>query len=227
MFVSLLRNRPVKLVVFGVGILADLAQYYFEHDSPLEVAGFTADKSYVNGTTYNGLPLVPFENVDKHFPPEQYSMFVAVGYANGNRTREEKCHAAKDRGYELASYISSRSVNMSEHCGSNCFILENVVLQPFVSIADGVIVWSGAVVSHHSTIDGFCYLSPNVTISGTCQIGRRVFVGAGAVLRDGTRVSEDIVIGMGSVVTADLSDRGIFRGNPARFSQAISQDTKI
>lgn len=214
----------MKLVIFGVGILAELAQYYFEIDSPYEVAGFTLDKDYIEGSTYNGLPLVPFEEVDKHFPPDQYSMFVAVGYTNGNRTREERCRTAQKRGYKLATYISSQAVDMSESCGSNCFVLENVALQPFVTMGDGVIVWSGAVVSHHSNIDDFCYLSPNVTISGSCHIGRRVFVGAGAVLRDKTTVSEDIIVGMGSVVTADLTDRGIFKGNPARFHQALSPD---
>ena len=217
----------MKLVIFGVGILADLAQYYFEHDSRYEVVGFTVDKSYANGTTHKGLPLVPFEHVDEHFPPEQHSMFVAVGYASGNRTREEKCQAAQARDYHLVSYVSSQAVNNSEYYGANCFILENVVLQAFVSLGDGVIVWPGTVVSHHSTIDSFCYLSPNVTISGICEIGRRVFVGAGAALRDGTSVAEDIVVGMGSVVTADLTDRGIYWGNPAKFSKPISQDTKI
>ena len=217
----------MKLVVFGVGILAELARHYFEHDSPYKVAGFTVDKRYIKGNTYDGLPLIPFEEVDKHYPPDQHNMFVAVGYANGNRTREEKCRAAQDRGYELATYVSSKAIDMSESRGSNCLILESVVLQAFVTLGDGVIAWPGTIVSHHSKVDDFCYLSPNVTISGSCHLGRRVFVGAGAVLRDETTMSEDIIIGMGSVVTENLVDRGIFKGNPARFYEALSRSTKI
>lgn len=217
----------MKLVLFGIGTLADLALHYFEHDSPHEVVGFTVDKPYVDGPAYGGLPLVPFEEVERHFPPDRHGMFVALGYAGVNRAREDKCRDARERGYELVTYVSPRAVSLGESPGTNCFIFETAVIQPFASIGDGVIIWPGTVVSHHSTIEDFCYLSPNATISGECHLGRRVFVGAGAVLRDRTTVAANIVVGAGSVVTANLSDEGIYRGNPAKFFKPIDPDSRI
>ncbi len=81
------------------------------------------DKRYITGSAYDGLPLVSFEKVDKPFPPNQHNVFVAVGYANGNRTREEKCRAAQDRGYELTTYVSSKVIDI-RGCRKICWIVK-------------------------------------------------------------------------------------------------------
>src|SRR5436309_151954 len=68
-----------KLVIFGAGAFADLAHYYFSHDSDYAVVAFTVDAAYLSESSFKGLPLVPFEDVQRHFPPGDHDLFVAVG----------------------------------------------------------------------------------------------------------------------------------------------------
>ena len=55
------------IVVFGVGQWAQLAHFYFTHDSPHDVVGFTVDREYLGKPAFQGLPAVPFEDVEQHY----------------------------------------------------------------------------------------------------------------------------------------------------------------
>lgn len=101
------------LVIFGTGDIAQLAHYYFSHDSDYEVVAFTVDAAYVKEPTFLNLPVVPFESVAQSHAPDSHHMFIAVSYAKLNRVRKEKYLAARELGYPLASYVSSTSVAWS------------------------------------------------------------------------------------------------------------------
>ena len=69
-----------KIIIFGTSQLASLAHFYFEHDSPHEVVAFTVDKNYITDDNYRGLPVVPFEEIEKFFPPSEYKMFLPISF---------------------------------------------------------------------------------------------------------------------------------------------------
>jgi sugar O-acyltransferase (sialic acid O-acetyltransferase NeuD family) len=76
-------------------------------------------------------------------------------------------------------------------------------------------------VSHDCRIGDFVTLSPRVSCLGNVHIGDGVFVGAGAVIRNGApgrplRIGEGAVIGMGAVVVGDVPAGATVMGNPAR-----------
>jgi maltose O-acetyltransferase len=48
------------------------------------------------------------------------------------------------------------------------------------------------------------------------QIGRRVFIGARAVILPGVTIGDDAIVGAGSVVTRDVEPGMLAAGNPAR-----------
>src|SRR5687767_9091833 len=142
-----------QLVIFGSAEIADLALYYFNNDSNYRVVAFTVDDSYVDGERLHGLPLVPFSKVTKLFPPAENDMHVALSYSRLNRLRQEKYEQAKAAGYELASYVCSKSVTWPDVAiGDNCLILENQTIQPTVRIGNNVMIWSGNHLGHGSHI---------------------------------------------------------------------------
>jgi sugar O-acyltransferase (sialic acid O-acetyltransferase NeuD family) len=192
------------MVIFGIGELAQLARYYFEHDSNRTVAGFTADEFYVRSSEFQGLPLVSFDRVHEKFPPSEFDLFVAIGYDSLNASRAEKCATAVTRGYALASYVSTRaSVWPDLIVGANCFIMEDNTIQPFVKIGDGVIVWCGSTISHHVEIGDYSFIAAEVTISGGVKIGSHSFVGVNATLREHVTIGRDCIVGAGALILGD------------------------
>src|SRR5690348_7227958 len=97
-----------KLVVFGTRETAEVVSFYFDHDSPHQVVAFTVDGAYLDCSSFMGRPVVPFEDLARHYPPDEHGMFVAVTYQKVNQVRAQKFAEAKAKGYRLASYISSK-----------------------------------------------------------------------------------------------------------------------
>ncbi len=200
-----------QLVLFGAGDIADVAWFYFTHDSPHEVVAFTVDREYLTQDELHGVPVVPFEECADRYPPDQHDMFVALSYAKRNQVRAEKCAAAKAAGYRLVSYVSSRATTWPDlTVGENCFILEDNTVQPYVVIGDGVTLWSGNHIGHHSTIGDHCFVTSHVVVSGGVVIGERCFIGVNATLRDHITIGASNIIGAGALILGDTADRAVY-----------------
>lgn len=200
-----------NLVIFGTGDIAELAFFYFSRDSQFKPVAFTVDRAFITDDTFNGLPLIPFDEIEKHFPPDSHSMFIALSYAQLNRLRRTKCDEAMAKGYELATYVSSKaSVWSVDQIGYNGFILENVVVQPFARIANNVTIWSGTHVGHHTTIQDDCFITSHVVISGGVDVGKGSFLGVNATIRDHIKIGERCVIGAGAWISGSIEDEGVY-----------------
>lgn len=196
-----------KIIIFGTGEYAELAHYYFTHDSQYEVVAFTADDQYVNSDSFLGLPLVSATEVSKKYPPNLYKAHVALSYRKLNKIREEKYFFMKNMGYELVSYVCSKSVVWSDlNIGDNCFVLENQTIQPTVSIGNNVMIWSGNHLGHNCSISDHTYISSHVCISGHVKIGQRCFLGVNSTVADFVNIGDDCFVGMSAGVTKNLND---------------------
>lgn len=202
-----------ELIIFGSADIAQLAYYYFSHDSDYKVAAFTVDQEFMKSHEFCGLPVVPFEELVNIYPPERYYLFIALSYSKLNQIRKEKYLIANSLGYRLASYISSRATILNDfQIGDNCFILEDNTIQPFVTIGHNVTLWSGNHIGHHSTIQDHCFLASHIVVSGGVEIGEACFIGVNATLRDHIKIGEKCVIGAGALILSDTESGGVYIG---------------
>src|SRR5262249_49489807 len=154
-----------RVVVFGTSQWADLALLYLTHDSPHQVVGFTVDAGYVTDSTFRGLPVCAFEEIEKVHPPHDAALFLPISFKRSNHLRAERFAQAKEKGYELISYVSSKATTFPGFtCGENCFILEDNTIQPFVEIGADVVMWSGNHIGHHTTIGNHVMITSHVVI---------------------------------------------------------------
>jgi sugar O-acyltransferase (sialic acid O-acetyltransferase NeuD family) len=207
----------MKVVIFGNKKLASLAWYVLTHDSPHEVVGFTVDGAYLAENTLHGLPVVAFEQVEAHFPPESIAMIAPLGARNLSRLREEKHRSGKAKGYRFISYVSSRAVTWPDlSMGENCMLYEASIVQPFARLGDGVTLRAGANVSHHVKIGDNCFFAGDACIGGAVNIGERCFLGLNSTVRNGVTIAARCFIAAGAVVTADTKENGLYVGVPAK-----------
>lgn len=193
------------LVIFGAAEMAALARFYFENDTGLRVAAFTVDDDHVDRNDFEGLPLVPWSETTRRFPPGEFEMHVALSYRGLNKLRQEKYLLAKAAGYNLQSYVCSKSVTWPDLAvGDNCFILENQTIQPTCRIGNNVMLWSGNHIGHGTSIADHTYLASHVVLSGHCKIGMRCFFGVNATVRDFITVGDDSFIAMDASVVHDV-----------------------
>jgi FlaA1/EpsC-like NDP-sugar epimerase len=79
-----------RLLIYGNGQMAEFAWARFRRDPRHSVVGFAVDRSLLGEGELCGLPVIPFEEVERHFPPSAVRMFVAVGPVRNNHIRADR-----------------------------------------------------------------------------------------------------------------------------------------
>lgn len=219
-------SKEHKLVIFGDGEFAEIAYEYFQYDSLFDVVSFTVERSFMKRKDFFSLPIVEFEELEKHYNPAQHGIFVAVPSTQLNRIRTRIYKEAKRKGFTPVSYISTKAfVWRNVQLGENCFVFENNVLQLDVKIGNNVILWSGNHIGHRTTIGDNCFISSHVVISGNVKVGRNCYFGVNSTIRDYLNIADDSVIGAGAVVIKDTEPGKVYVGNPARPMEKSSFQT--
>jgi len=218
-----------KVIIFGLMDFASLAHFYLKHDSEHEVVAFTVTKEFLpKEHTFEGLPVVPFEDVESLYEPDEFRFFAPMSHRKMNAVREGIYLTAKRKGYSFISYISSKATTFPEaQIGENCFILEDNTIQPFTTIGNNVMMWSGNHIGHHGTIKDHVLFTSHVVLSGHCVVESYCFFGVNATIRDALHIEEGTLVGMGACVTKSTEAWGIYTGNPAKKAAASSRDLKF
>lgn len=214
-----------KLVVYGTGLVAEVAAFYFRHDTDYEVVAYSNAAEFLTEETKDGLPVVAFEEVENRYPPDQHDIFIAVGYNKTNQVRQARFGEAKAKGYRGATYISPRATYYGTPVGENCMIMENNVIQPFVTIEDDVFLWSGNHIGHHSTVRAHAFISSHVVVSGNCVVGENCFLGVNSTLRDNITLGRFVVVAAGALVMKDCPERTLVKA--ARSTSAVVEQDLI
>jgi sugar O-acyltransferase (sialic acid O-acetyltransferase NeuD family) len=110
----------------------------------------------------------------------------------------------------------------------------NVIHSKFINIGIGSIICAGSIltcninigrhshlnlkttIGHDCDINDYFTSAPNASISGNCKIGKHVYFGTASMIKQGLSIADYVTIGMGAVVTKNISNSGIFIGNPAK-----------
>ncbi len=116
--------------------------------------------------------------------------------------------------------------------GDNCFIGPFVEIQKDVTIGNNTRIQSHAFICELVTIGNDCFISHGAMfindvfrVGGpargkkelweSTKIGNNVSIGTNATILP-VKICDNVVVGAGSVVTKDITEPGIYAGNPAR-----------
>ncbi|MDH1532358.1 NeuD/PglB/VioB family sugar acetyltransferase [Acinetobacter johnsonii] len=148
--------------------------------------------------------------------------FVQIAIAN-SRVRENIAHRVEADGIGLWSISANNVILMDE-----VQIAEGSALSPFVSITSNIKIGKCfhanlySYVEHDCVIGDFVTFAPGVKCNGNIHIHDHAYIGAGAMIKQGTPdqpliIGEGAVVGMGAVVTKSVPAGATVVGNPARI----------
>jgi len=141
--------------------------------------------------------------------------------------------SASDIREKLATRCAQESIPLFQTRAQNAVIMDNVVLgegailSPFVTLTSNIRIGRCfhanlySYVEHDCTIGDFVTFAPGVQCNGNVIIEDHAYIGAGAIIKQGTpgrplTIGRHAVVGMGAIVTRDVPAFATVVGNPAR-----------
>jgi len=193
----------MNLLIFGTGKIAEAVTVLLENDDKYCISAYICDDDFVSSETFLGKPVVALSKFEGKFKPDNYKIFVAVGYQDMNQLRTSKYKYFRKLGFSFASYISP-SLKTNSSIGENTIIMDGANIQPCTEFGNNVFVWGGAMVGHHSIIEDNCWLTGGCMIGGSTKIGQSTFVGLGAMIGHAIVIGEKCMLGAGTLTCKSL-----------------------
>ena len=176
------------------------------------------DDSLVAETIINSYRAMNYAAFKAH-PAIQKQVLIAIA---NSQVREKISIQLEQDAIELWSVQADNAVLMDE-----VEIAAGVALSPFVSITSNIKIGKCfhanlySYVEHDCVIGDFVTFAPGVQCNGNIHIHDHAYIGAGAVIKQGTPdqpliIGRGAVVGMGAVVTKSVPAGVTVVGNPAR-----------
>ncbi|MCS6627373.1 acetyltransferase [Roseibacterium beibuensis] len=198
----------MKLAIYGSGGFGrELVQSALEAVGPSGQVVFVSDDVTQVGQTVCGLPVIGPDQLD-------CPAVIAVGDPAVRREIAERVSAG-----ELAALTHRRGPDVV--VGEGAVFCDFTVVTASATIGRHFQCNIYSYVAHDCVIGDFVTFAPKVCCNGNVHIEDDVYVGTGAILRQGAagkplRIGKGAVIGMGAVVTRDVPPGATVIGNPAK-----------
>ena len=152
--------------------------------------------------------------------PAAHKLFtIAIASSRLRQAMDERFVAAGCRPVSIAAptFISYDDVSI----GEGALISDHVLLTSNIRIGRQFQANYFSQVSHDCVIGDYVTLGPRVTCNGNVRIEDHAYIGAGAIIRQGTKERPTVIgahatVGMGAVVVRDVDPGTTVVGNPAR-----------
>ncbi|NIV38183.1 MAG: transferase [Anaerolineae bacterium] len=210
-----------EIAIYGAGGFARevawLVQACNEGTERFRVVCFIDDNVATHGSALNEIPVVGLAEARERFPQA-----AVVGGIGTPKIRQRVMEKAATAGFGSHTIIHPR-VERSRwiEIGEGAVICAGNILTTNIVLGRHVQINLDCTIGHDVVMGDYTTLAPGAHISGCVRFGRRVYVGTGAVIINGTQeepimIGDDVVIGAGACVVKSVPAGLTVVGVPAK-----------
>lgn len=206
-----------KVVLYGIGPLAETAYYLYKCIKKTEVVAFMADDQFVSAETKFGLPILK-SSLLKNNPNivEDCKFLLCIGYKS-MRNRKILFERLKESGCQFTNLIpDSVIIQPNVKIGVNNIMNSSVIIEHSAVIGDNNVFWTRCAVAHNARVGNHNYFSGRAVVSGNCVVGDLCFMGNNSYMIDGISIADETMIVAGSGLFENSVPHSRYFGHPAR-----------
>lgn len=206
----------MRVLIIGAGghaqVVADILLRRYEQGAGIRPVGYLDDSPHLFGKDLLGIPVVGAVVSCSTVPHD--AVVIAIGE---NRTRARIFHILKQQGERFVNAIHPAAVVAPDvRLGEGIVICAGVVVNPYATIGDNVILNTCCSVDHHGKIEEHVHIAPGTHLGGNVHIETGAFIGIGSAIIPRRCIGQWAVVGAGAAVTTDIPAFATAVGVPAR-----------
>lgn len=209
------------IAIYGGGGFAREVAWLIEScnvpEEKYRIVCFIDDNSAIQGQVLNEIPVLSFEDACEKFP--RFQIISGIG---SPQIREKTMQKVAAAGIDMGTIIHPRAEKSRwVEIGSGSVICAGNILTTNITLGKHVQINLDCTIGHDVIMGDYTTLAPGVHVSGWVHLGKRVYVGTGANIINGTSIKplvidDDAVIGAGACVTKSISNGVTVVGVPAK-----------
>jgi UDP-N-acetylbacillosamine N-acetyltransferase len=146
-----------------------------------------------------------------------------VGFGD-NRLRLKAAERLKAMGFELLTALHPNAVCAADvSIGEGTVVASGAVMGPSSRIGRNAIVNTQASLDHDCVLGDGAHVGPGAIVTGVVEVGECAWIGAGAVIADHKSIGAEAIVGAGAVVVTDVPEAVIVMGVPARIARSVKR----
>ncbi len=206
-----------KIILIGGGGHCKSVIDVIETEKKYEIAGIIDIKEKLGQKLLNYSIIGCDDDIEK-LSIEYKNFFITLGFIKNPKIRENLFNKLVLLNLNIPT-IKSPFAYVSPHAkiSQGSIIMHNCVINAEAYIGHNSIINTGALIEHEAKIGNNTHISTKSVINGQCVVKNNVFFGSNSVLANNTIINDNIIVGAGSVVVKNLTEPGIYVGNPAKL----------
>lgn len=206
-----------NIFIFGASGHGRSTLNIIQSEQKYSLIGFI-DSIKTVGSDYCGYPILGRESdIGKLIQSHEVKYFII---AIGDNYQRFAAAERIQKSYPSLDLVTS--IHPSAVISSDVTIGAGSVIMPHVTVVSGCRIGKGCILNtkssldHDSVMGDWSSLAPGVTTGGNVKIGIRSSIGLGTNIIEKIEIGQDTVIGAGSLVLKNISDRLLAYGSPCK-----------
>jgi sugar O-acyltransferase (sialic acid O-acetyltransferase NeuD family) len=153
---------------------------------------------------------------------DQVEFIVTVGQIKSPKLRIKLHEMIDQAGGRLATIIAPTAhVSKYAKVGAGSVVMHQAVVNADAKIGKGCIINTFSNIEHDVEIGDYCHVSTGAMVNGGAYLANGTFLGSQSVVNQGVRIEWGGVIASLSVVNMNITEKGIYAGNPAKLIKPL------
>jgi len=204
-------------VIVGSGRYANMLYEYVSDIEKIYIRAFTVEKEYIDSVNLHGLNVIPFEEIEKYYSPDDVSLLLGIGYTQMNDVKEKLFNLYKSKGYHFDTYAHP-SVIIPEKLdmGEGNIFFEGTIIQKGCQIGNGNVFFARTLIAHDCKIGNFNSFSC-ASLAGNVTVKNKCFLGMGSIVNENLTIEDQVFIGANAYINCDIKTKRAALGEKARI----------
>lgn len=206
------------LVIMGataVPEMIDLIKAINDSSPSFSPVAILDDNTSLHGSIVEGIPVTGDLSSYKDHPEAQFLFTIGNHESRFTRKTILQRLSLPDNRYATLIHPAS-NLYRSASIGSGCIVHFGAVIANGARLGRWVEVLWNSIVGANSTIEDGVKIASNVTINSGILAKRFSYLGAASAIAEDVTIGAGAVVGMGSVITRDVTDGAFVFGSPPR-----------